>query len=239
MSLKSPHQREQQALLDVDDRAIQRMSAFLADAPPVYSEPSGPFLNCFSAEKVVNLFFSGASEEDFQHLIFCHFCHLRTTRYAEFTRQSLPSPGPEGPWRRLLQWAGFRSNPGEGTQVGSALLRVAEPTIMVSDVDLEGGLAFTCDLISGLGEPWAAIDANSIVLAGPVTAVAPQIQILDIQGRQIVRFSFHDARVADYIKHSLQTHGGRLSDTITLKGANVQPGGPPLLGKATVVIEKT
>jgi hypothetical protein len=222
----------------LDVRAVERMSEILKDAPPIFVESIGPFYNCFSAEKLVNLFYSGAAEEDFEHIVVCDFCHLRITRYAEFTRQSLRSRISQNlsSWQKLLQWTGVKPRVDAYEGSGSSLLYIIEPTIRLSKSPAD--LVFTCDLISGIGEQesWTKIDSASVILGGPMVATSPQISFIDIKGKQIVRFSFHGARLADYVKRDLQIHQ-RLSDTIIVKGSG-SPGGPPLLGRATVAIER-
>jgi hypothetical protein len=115
-------------------------------------------------------------------------------------------------------------------------MRIVEPTITL-EAGVVGDLVVSCDLISGSSEySLDGINPEAIVLCGPILGTNPEVKLRDEQGRRVARFSFHGARLAEYVQRGLLQHL-RLSDTLTLEGLHPE-GYPPLVGKATIAIER-
>jgi hypothetical protein len=225
-----------QSELLLDEKAAERISALLEGVGSAFEQQDGPFLECFSAEKVVNMFFTGASELEFDHVMACEFCYRRTQRYAQLTRRQLDRTrqAASSVFTRFRDWIGFETK--SPFETPSALLRLPQSIIQVSGKTMALEASFACDMISGFDLcHLPEVNTSSLTLGGPVTGSRAQIESVDIKGKEVLRIMFEDARLADYVVRDLQNHA-RVSGTIFLKGAFADPGVPGFLARATVSI---
>ena len=217
------------------DPALRRLETAFERLGPlpradIFSQPSGPHRDCFSAKKIVNMFFAGATKEELAHMAGCGLCSLKLSRYAQLTEQALPEMVTQGLLARVKGL--FVPRQQARAAYCGALLHISEPVIGINPAS-DPTLDFSCDLVVGVEGDLPKIDGPSIQVSGPICATGATVGSTVLAGKKLLRVRFEKAHVAEYVRREVKKHAS-VSDTLVIRGHLEESSDLDFQGQATV-----